>query len=458
MKVFGLTIFRTKALNAINTYRSAIHTWWSHVREPYTGAWQRNCELETTGNLTSSSTIYSCISLISNDIAKLRIKLVQKLPSGVWKEFESAAFSPVLRKPNRYQTRIQFIAYWIVSKLLYGNAYILLEREGREVVRAMYVLDARSVTPLVSDDGAVYYRLKKDNLSGLMVDDLVVPASEIIHDRMNCLFHPLVGIPPIYAAALSGTQSLKIQRQSTKFFADGGRPIGLLSVPGSLTDEQAAKYKEKWDANYGENGVGGTAILSGGMVYTAMSQPAIQAQLAEQLKWTVEDQARPYHVPLHKINAGQPTLNNIGALNQDYYAQALQIHIESAESLLVDALNLAPKGYGVEFDLDGLLRMDQLSIAESSAKLVGAGIQAPNEARLKINLEPVKGGNSPFLQQQNYSLEDLSTRSAKPDPFASTPTVLPAPEPEADQEDDSEEEAKAWTAFREGITKGLEYV
>jgi phage portal protein BeeE len=31
---------------------------------------------------------------------------------------------------------------------------------------------------------------------------VIVPAREIIHDRFNCLFHPLVGISPLYAAAL----------------------------------------------------------------------------------------------------------------------------------------------------------------------------------------------------------------------------------------------------------------
>lgn len=41
-----------------------------------------------------------------------------------------------------------------------------------------------------------------DNLSTLE-EGLTVPASEIIHDRMNCLFHPLVGISPIFACGLA---------------------------------------------------------------------------------------------------------------------------------------------------------------------------------------------------------------------------------------------------------------
>ena len=47
--------------------------------------------------------------MIADDISKLRIKLVKR-EGRIWTEFESSAFSPVLRKPNRYQTRIQFIS------------------------------------------------------------------------------------------------------------------------------------------------------------------------------------------------------------------------------------------------------------------------------------------------------------------------------------------------------------
>ncbi|WP_416380911.1 hypothetical protein, partial [Klebsiella pneumoniae] len=33
-----------------------------------------------------------------------------------------------------------------------------------------------------------------------------VPAREVIHDRFNCLFHPLIGLSPIYAAGLAAMQ------------------------------------------------------------------------------------------------------------------------------------------------------------------------------------------------------------------------------------------------------------
>ena len=70
---------------------------------------------------------------------------------------------------------------WIVSKLLYGNTYVLKQRDARGIVTALYILDAQRVTPLVAEDGSVYYKLAADHLSQL-TDAITVPASEIIHD------------------------------------------------------------------------------------------------------------------------------------------------------------------------------------------------------------------------------------------------------------------------------------
>ena len=74
------------------------------------------------------------------DVAKMRLKLMQP-EDEVWKETTVPAFSPVLNKPNRFQTRIQFYESWIISKLRAGNAYVLKERDQRNVVVALYVLD-----------------------------------------------------------------------------------------------------------------------------------------------------------------------------------------------------------------------------------------------------------------------------------------------------------------------------
>ena len=100
----------------------------------------------------------------------MRLTLVAEDDDGIWTETESAAFSPVLRKPNRYQTRIAFFQQWMLSKLLWGNTYVLKERDARGVVTGLMILPPQKVRPLVAPDGAVYYEIQRDELAGVTED------------------------------------------------------------------------------------------------------------------------------------------------------------------------------------------------------------------------------------------------------------------------------------------------
>jgi HK97 family phage portal protein len=121
----------------------------------------------TKESVLAFSAVYSSVTLISSDIAKIGIRLVEQDKDGVWTEVNVPAFSPVLKKPNRWQNRIQFFEQWMISKLLSGNTYVLKERDQRGVVIGMYVLDPSKTKPLVAPNGDVYYEIRKDNLSGL---------------------------------------------------------------------------------------------------------------------------------------------------------------------------------------------------------------------------------------------------------------------------------------------------
>jgi len=422
MRIFGFELARKKAqtLSAVNSSGG----WFGLVRESFAGAWQRNIEVDAPREVLAFSAVFACVTIIAADIGKLRIKLVDQDDNGIASEVKTASpFLPVLSKPNRYQTRIKFMEQWVVSKLLYGNTFALKQRDARGIVNTLYILDAQRVTPLVADDGSVYYKLAADHLSQLD-ESITVPASEIIHDRMVCLWHPLVGVSPIYACGMSATMGNRIQGNSTKFFDNMSRPSGALSAPGTISDETAVRIKKAWEENYGGSNFGRLAVLGDGLKYEAMTIPAGEAQLIEQLKWTVEDVARCFHVPLFKLGGPEPVRVSVESLNQTYYSDCLQTLIESVEACLDDGLSL-PGGYYTEFDLDGLMRMDTATRYDTKSKAITGGWMSPNEARAAENMQPVAGGESPYLQQQNYSLAALAKRDAKADPFGTAPKPEP---------------------------------
>ncbi len=107
------------------------------------------------------------------------------------------------------------------------------------------------------------------------------------------------------------------------------------------------------------------------------------------------------------------------ALEQQYYSQCLQTLIESIELLLDEALETG-ENESTEFDVTTLLRMDSERRMKTLGDAVKNTLLTPNEARKRENLPPLAGGDALYLQQQNYSLEALSRRDAREDPFAST--------------------------------------
>lgn len=428
--------------------------WWPIVREAFAGAWQRNVVVDQTAVLAFHA-VFACQTLIASDVAKLRVKLVARQENQLWVETENPAYSPVLRKPNHYQTRIQFLESWVLSKLQRGNTYVLKERDERNVVVRLYVLDPDRCRPLVSETGAVYYELNTDALSHLP-DRVLVPASEIIHDRFNCLFHPLVGVSPIFASGLAATQGIAIQNNSTRLFQNGARPGGILVAPGSIDQRTADELKRYWDENFTGENAGKTAVVGDGLEYKQLAFAAEEAQLIEQLKWSAEIVCSTYHVPPYKIGVGTlPSYNNVQALNVEYYSQCLQVLLESIELLLDEGLNTGAN-LGTEFDLEGLLRMDSVTQVQVLKEAGSAGLMSPDEGRNRLGLPPVPGGESPYLQQQNYSLAALAKRDARDDPFGTAPKPAPAAVEPPDEDDDAanDNEAQA-AAYRDAFTKRL---
>lgn len=431
MRLFGLQITKAGPFAQVPSSRG---TWWPTVHEPYTGAWQRNVEW-TTDSVLSYHAVFACITLISQDFGKLRPKLVRLDEDGIWSETSSAAFSPVLKKPNRYQNHIQFKEWWIISKLIRGNTYALKVRDDRRVVTSLYLLDPSRVKVLVAPDGSVYYELTQDNLSGLEKATITVPASEIIHDRMNCLFHPLVGVSPIFACGTAANLGLRIQNSSSGFFANGANPGGVLTAPGKITQDTADRLKAYWQSEFAGDNSGKVAVLGEGLTFEAMRMTSVDAQLIEQGKWSAETVCSTFHVPGFKVGIGPtPTYQNAEVMNQIYYSDCLQSHIESFELCLDEGLGLDEtkdgKVLGVELDLDALLRMDTATQIKSLAEGIGGALLTPNEARMKIDKKPLTGGDTVYLQQQQYGIQALFERDqdkpfSKPSPAAAGAPALP---------------------------------
>lgn len=383
--------------------------WFTTIRESFSGAWQNNIE-ERRGSFLCYPALYACISAIAQDIGILPFKM-RREQQGIWVDAPADRITALLANPNHYQTGQQFREAWQLSKLTQGNAYILKQRDDRGNIVKLYVLDPERVMPLVSESGDIFYQLYTDNLNLVLEaynQGLAIPASEIIHDREVALHHPLIGIPPVCAAYWPAVKNLKILRSSADFFNNNAQPGGLLSAPGAISADTAKTLADYFNQNFTGRNSGKIAAVGDGLQYTPLAGRAIDSQLVEQMRYSDEQICQAFRVPPFIIGLGTiPAGMKADDMAMTYHRRALQPRIEHMENLLDRGLAIKYP-MGVEADLWPLLRMDTSKLADVEVKLVGGKIKTPNEGRLSFDLPPVEGGESVWLQQQDYPMQVLA--------------------------------------------------
>ncbi|WP_353223450.1 phage portal protein [Salinisphaera sp. C84B14] len=400
-----MRIFRTKA--ATDQPSGFNSGGWRRILEPFSGAWQRNVEVQQDALVTSSPTLFACLDRISSDVGKLPWRVKQNDSHGIPRTVDIPANAKALEYPNDYQTPDAFRRAWILSKLQHGNALIL------KAAGQMFVLDWANVQPLISESGSVFYRLSLGSKQNLLPEafgdgQITIPASDVIHDRGPCLYHQLIGVPPVTAAYWTALKSYHITRNNAELFSNGSVLGGLLTVPAGLSDEDAKALKDYWQNTKPTD----TRVVGADAKYTPFGSKAVDSQVVEQLQLSDKSICQPFGIPPFIVGAESlPSGQKPAEYMRSYFVLGLQQHVNAMETLLTRALNL-PRGQYIQLDTDQLLRMDQGRRAEVYGRLVTDGIYSRNEARAQFDLPPVKGGDQLLVQQQDVPLSRVGVNDA----------------------------------------------
>lgn len=391
------------------------------IREPFAGAWQRGLSI-TPAEPLQNPAVFACISMISGDIGKLR-PVLQRKRGGIWQDAETNL--PILETPNSVQTRNAFYAQWVSYLLTRGNAYAIIKQDSAGQPVELRLIDPVRVQTLVSAGGDVFYKVGCDDWAGIQQES-VLPARSVIHHVINPLFHPLVGLSPLYAAALSGDFGEAARQTALKEYSNTARPGGIITAPGSVNTDKLRAIKDAWEGGYSGDNRGRTAVLADGMEFKSIEAASMtDAELINVLKLTTDQICGCYGVFSWMINNGSmPNYNGSSTGQQFYYQRTLQRYIEEMESLLAKAFSFGANKR-VSFDTSTLLRLAPAEQMAVVAQGVGGSILSPNEARLQLNLPPVLGGDQPLAQQQYYSLASIAGRQV--------PAAAPVPQSAAEK-------------------------
>lgn len=397
---------------------------------------------------TQNSVVEACVSAISQTLAMLPIRHLRENELGGNERITTSAASRVLRYPNPYQTRSDFVLNMMRSLLLTGNAYALAKRNDRFEINELFPLPPRQAHPYVDPDTQeIWYSVGMTEFvraEDLEFDDarwMMVPQRDMLHVRLHTPHHPLIGETPLTAAAYAVEGGASISKHNWMFFKNMSRPSGVLSTDLILTSEQVQLARKLWNEQSKGLNTGGVPILSAGLKWLPMSMTSVDAAIVESAKLSAVEIARVFRVPLAVIGEmGGATFNNVEALMRHWISTGLGFQIEHFE-LALSRLFRLPADEAIAMETDYLLRTDFKARIDALVKATQGGIYSPNEARRREGLPEVEHGEEPRVQMQVVPLSYAEAEAAAK--LASINEPPPAPEQVEDDEPGPADEGKA---------------
>lgn len=351
--------------------------------------------------------VWACVRVISEDVASLPLFVYERLERGRRRALEHPLNRLLHDQPNPEMTALQLRETLTAHALTWGNgyAYIVHAPNGRHL----------ELWPLLPD--------RTRALRDPRTRELFYETEDPISDTKWRLDPKFV----LHLAGLgwdgrSGYSPIQLHRQAiglgmaaeefgARFFGQGTNLGGFISHPGTLSEQAYKRLKSDpvlGMASY--QGIERThlwAIIEEGMKIEKIGIPPDEAQFIETRKFGVEEIARIYRVPPHKIqHLDRATFSNIEHQGIDYVNSTLRPWLVRWEQAI--RLKLIPEDQRArvyaEHLVDGMLRGDILS--RYSAYQIGrqGGWLSTNDIRERENLNPVDGGDDDYLRPLNMQV------------------------------------------------------
>ena len=196
-------------------------------------------------------------------------------------------FRVLHKRPNGFQTPLEFKAYMQTAVLLDGNAYALIIR-GVKGITALVPLARGSCKPYLTDDWQLRFRYTKK--SGAIVD---LDGSEVFHFRHPVSRDGLTGVSLLDVAAEAIGLAAAAQKAASRVLKNGTMVGGALETDKELGAEVVERLKQSLEERYsGGDNAGKWMVLEEGLTAKSISINADDAQLAETRDHEAEEVSR----------------------------------------------------------------------------------------------------------------------------------------------------------------------
>lgn len=384
---------------------------------------------------------WGAIRYIADSIAMLPTYISERVSEGEENRIYDHPVAEFMRQPMAACPEYTWTQTLIGSANLHGNAISLIERDANFYPIDSRIMDARSFQARYLDPNELFPKQLVYEFPVAGKKGHRFAPNDVVHIRTFCTAsnqgnHVYSGISPIRNAARTLGISTAAENYSGHLYAGGAKPSGVVSLDGTMSPEAYTRFRESLNrimsrlrADPGAVDAG-PLILEDGASFNPWGMTAEDVQLLMTRRFQVEEIARIYRVPPHKIGSlEKSSLNNIEQQNIDAVTDTLQPWVTQFEQELTRKL-IHPAERGrlrVKFDLNGILRGDFKSRTEGYRNLNMIGAMTPDEARQLEGYNklpddmgsrprvPVNTMPSPTKEQADQHVEKIVTEAKTPD-------------------------------------------
>lgn len=366
----------------------------------------------TEANATRQATVFACINILARDMSALPLKLYERQSSGGRAEVANHPLSEWLRRPNSLHTPMAWRMRGWYSTLTSGNQYERILRNTLGEIQTVPI-DPRAVDR-VEVDSQLRKRFILRREDGTKYS---VSGDEVLHIFGLSIDGGITGVSPIRLCMETIGRAIAVNEYGGAYFRSPVPRIIAKSTQGKIDEPARQKFQDDWTEKFaGKKSFHTLALMPMGIeIDQIVKIPNNEAQFIETQKFSKEEIAQIYGMPMHRLQAlDRATFSNIEHQGLEYVTYTLLPWLTLQEQAIENAF-LTPEERQrlfVRHNVDGLLRGDFKTRMEGSAAAVNAGLATPNERRALENLPAIEGGDDLLVQGAMVKLKDLQAPAA----------------------------------------------
>lgn len=376
----------------------------------------------TPDNALQNAAVWGCVTYLSRTVAQLPWRVMREANGGGSEISRAHPVDYLLsQRPCPDMGSFTWRQTLLGHALLWGNGYAEIERDARGVPVALWLIHPSRVTVKRGIDNSLVYEVTNASNGGTAY----LEAMDVFHVRG--FGDGVVGFGVVEYAAQSIGWARATELFGASYFGEGMNPTGIIEVAKGLTAPAMEVLRQQFKRLYSGPKGEKTAILDAGMKFTKISSSPEESQFIDVRQHQIEEIARWFGVPPHKIqHLLRTTFSNIE--NQaievvvDTIIPWVKIFEEEANYKLFGANR---PGFFTKMNLNGLLRGDSASRAAFYKSMRELGVMSVNEIRSLEDMNPIgPEGDKRIVQMNMTTLERIGE-----EPHAAEPAMPIDPEP-----------------------------